>query len=114
MPVRVIASSLALIGFMVAAVTGAIAGNPATTTITRALTAMGICYLVGLGIGRLGQAAVREHVERYKQANPIPEVDADAGDDGSPSHQTGAEETATARHADDAQSHRAPAGAAQG
>lgn len=80
MPVKIIASSLALIGFMVAAVTGAIAGNPVTTTITRALAAMGVCYLVGLGLGRLGQVAVREHIDRYKDAHPIPDIDPETGE----------------------------------
>jgi len=113
MPVRIIASSLALIGFTVAAVIGAAAGHPVATTIGRSLTAMGVCYVVGLGVAHLGRAAIREHIERYKQSHPIPDVDAELAET------SGAAASATddsnhARHAAADAAEPAAAGNAQG
>jgi len=111
MPVRVIASSLALIGFIVAALTGALAGNPTVTTLSRALTAMAVCYLAGLAVGHLGRAAVHEHVERHKQAHPIPDIEAETGQSPTPETPGDAQPT---RHADADARSDAVAGAAQG
>jgi hypothetical protein len=113
MPVRIIASSLALIGFVVAAVTGAVAGNPVATTIGRSLTAMGVCYVVGLGIGHLGRAAIREHIERYKQSHPIPDIDAELGET-SESPEGTTDEADNTRHATADAATPAAAGHAQG
>lgn len=71
MPHRVIATTLALIGFTTAIVAGLIAQNPAVTTLWRALVAMVACYAVGLGVGAAAQRAVQEHVEQYQRQHPL-------------------------------------------
>lgn len=75
MPTKVIAASLALVAFALAIALGLYAGNTAATTIGRALIVMVVCYVVGQLIGYVGRTAMAEHVERYKQEHPIPELD---------------------------------------
>jgi hypothetical protein len=72
MPTQVIASSLGLIGFIIAILAGLAADNPATTTIVRALAAMFICYVVGMMLGTMATHALNEHIEQYKRSNPMP------------------------------------------
>lgn len=72
MPTQVIASSLGLIGFIIAILAGLAADNPETTTIVRALIAMFICYVVGMIIGAIATRALNEHIAQYKQSNPMP------------------------------------------
>lgn len=81
MPSKLIASSFALIAFTAAIIAGMAAQNPATTTLWRALLAMGVCYFVGLGLAAAGRYVIREHVERYRQEHPIEPI-ATAPDDG--------------------------------
>lgn len=113
MPVRIIASSLALIGFIVAAITGAAAENPVATTLRRSLAAMGVCYVVGLGIAHLGRLAIREHIERYKQSHPIPDVEAELGETADATESAPGDSN-DARHADVDAAAPAAAGNAQG
>jgi len=81
MPTKVIASSLGLIGFVVAILAGLAVNNPATTTLWRALCAMVICYTVGSIIGAIAMHAISEQIEQYKASNPLPvEEPAQAGD----------------------------------
>ncbi len=71
MPSKIIAPVIALSGFAVALVAGMAAGNTAATTLSRALLAMVVCYLVGLALAAVGRRAIREHVDHYKSQNPI-------------------------------------------
>ncbi|QNN23896.1 hypothetical protein HED60_17015 [Planctomycetales bacterium ZRK34] len=80
MPTQVIASSLGLIGFIIAILAGLAADNPATTTLVRALGSMFICYIVGMIIGAVATRALNEHIEQYKQSNPMPANVTDAAD----------------------------------
>ena len=73
MATRLIAGSIALVAFMIALAMGVAAGNDATTTVGRAIIAMLSCYLVGLGVGMVGQRTVDEHLEHYRRENPIPD-----------------------------------------
>ncbi len=60
------------------------------------------CWLVGLLVGRLMQRAVDEHIEQYKQANPIVDdyaensgqQEADIRDDAAGRAQSGSTRTA--------------------
>lgn len=75
-----IATSFALISFATAIVVGFYVGNDLYTVVGRAAVIMFGCYLVGLGIGRVAQWAVDDHIERYQHDNPIPtEADDAAG-----------------------------------
>lgn len=66
-----IATCFALIGFASSLLVGAVAGNPATTVIYRSLVGMVICYIIGSIVAHVGQRAVQQSVERYKQTHPI-------------------------------------------
>jgi len=82
MSVKLIAASLALIGFAVAIAAGLAASNSAMITLTRALGAMAGCWLLGWIVGSIGRRAVLEHVNQYKQTHPIPTLDdADSTDE---------------------------------
>lgn len=75
MPSRMIACSLALLAFAAATVAGIAVGNPAITTVWRALLAMIGCYAVGSLLGTLAERALSEHIEQYKRDHPLePEV----------------------------------------
>lgn len=75
MPSRMIACSLALLAFAAAIVAGVAVGNPAITTLWRALLAMVACYAVGALAGRLAEHALHEHIDQYKQAHPLEPAD---------------------------------------
>lgn len=74
---KVIASVFALSAFAVAIVAGMAAGVPASTVIVRAIVAMVICQILGWGIGFIMARVIREQVEAYREANPIPEMPSD-------------------------------------
>lgn len=71
MPVRIIATSFALVAFAVALLCGMAVNNPMTVVVGRACLAMLVCYLVGLGIGSIGRRAIQEHVDAYKKKHPV-------------------------------------------
>ena len=71
MPTRLIASSLALIAFAVAVLSGIAVDNPASTILWRAILAMVICYCLGLFIGSASQRAIEEAIEQHKKDNPL-------------------------------------------
>ncbi len=75
MPVRIIASSFAFVGFATALICGMAAGNPAGTIISRALVALLVCYAAGFVLGTVGRHAIQDHVERYKRENPVHDED---------------------------------------
>ena len=87
MPIRLIATSLALIAFAAAVFGGIIASNPPTVVLGRAIVAMIGCYIVGLIVGGIAARAMREQVEAYKQKHPLPPLAADARDTPRPAAQ---------------------------
>lgn len=70
-----IAAIFGLTGFAVAVVSGLASGGDASTTLSRALIALPICFAVGLLAGWAIRAAVTEHVGDYRNGNPIPSVE---------------------------------------
>jgi hypothetical protein len=70
---------LGLTGFAVAIIAGLAAGNTPMRILWVAIVSMLVCQLVGLGMGWVLARVGREHVERYRQANPVPVIDR-AGD----------------------------------
>jgi hypothetical protein len=63
MPTR-LAAILALLVFAVCLVVGGLeTGNPFTTTVARALAAMGGTFVVGLVIGAMGQKMIDENLK---------------------------------------------------
>ena len=59
-----LAASLALVAFAVCLVVGGLhAGNPFSTTVLRALVAMGGMYVIGLVIGWIGQKMLDENLK---------------------------------------------------
>jgi len=73
MPTRLIASSIALIAFVIALVMGIVAGNHATHTLLNAIGALAACYVLGLIVAAVAQRAIDEHIESYQRAHPLPE-----------------------------------------
>jgi hypothetical protein len=63
-------------------VAGYAAGNETLDIIFRATVAMIICWFFGRGIGAIAQRAIDEHIDQYKQANPIPTDDRVQSDQG--------------------------------
>ena len=81
MPSNIIAACFALAAYASAIVVGIAAENDAIQILTRALFAMLICYGVGMGVGMMGEYAIRENVEDYKKSHPIHPHDDDPGDE---------------------------------
>lgn len=77
MPNR-IAASLALIAFAACLLIGGLqAGNPFSTTVLRALSAMVGTYIVGLIVGVMGQKMIEENlsIEERKASNSPTKVE---------------------------------------
>jgi flagellar biosynthesis protein FliR len=75
--VQRIAAALALIAFAVCLLIGGLeAGNPFTTTVWRALLAMGATLLVGMVLGTMAQAMINENLkmEQEKLKNSTPKT----------------------------------------
>ncbi|MEX0655214.1 MAG: hypothetical protein WD534_08290 [Phycisphaeraceae bacterium] len=79
-PSRVIASCFALVSFAAALLVGLLSGNGAGVIIWRATLVMLACWVIGWIVGLVAQRVVDDHIQTYKQNNPIPgEADAEAG-----------------------------------
>lgn len=75
-----IAAVLGIGAFAVAVLAGLAAGNDPIGVVVRALLAMVACSLLGRLIGMACVQAIGEHLERYAQANPVPEIAPDPRD----------------------------------
>ncbi len=80
MPTRLIASSVALIAFVIALSMGIAAGNTATYNLVNALGALFICYLLGLVVALVAQRAIDEHIAEYQRTHPLPEESTNPSD----------------------------------
>jgi len=59
--VRRTAAVMAMLGFALACLLGALAGCSLATALSRALLAMGAFFILGLGVGWAGELLWREH-----------------------------------------------------
>lgn len=73
-PARLISGVLGLMAFMVACLTGLLAGNPGSVILVRAMLAMLLCTLIGRVLGIVGEIGIREFVTNYKSARPRPQM----------------------------------------
>ena len=55
------AAVMAMLGFALGCLLGALGGCSVETALSRALLAMGAFFLLGLGLGRAGELLLREH-----------------------------------------------------
>jgi len=72
-PARLISGVLGLMAFMVACLTGLMAGNPGFVILTRAMLAMLLCTVIGRILGIVGEICIREYVSKYKDSRPRPQ-----------------------------------------
>jgi|SRR4051812_16773738 hypothetical protein len=70
---KVVAACFALAAFAVAIITGLANDNPASSILVRALTAMFVCYPLGLIVGMVCERVVSAHVQAHQDANPVPD-----------------------------------------
>jgi len=61
--------------FVVTAVANVVVANSMSTVLIRAILVMMICYIVGLLVGAVAERTIAEHIEQYKEQNPIPTDD---------------------------------------
>ena len=73
-PTRVIAASCGLTAFAVALVSGLAVDNPMERVLARALGCMVVCQLVGWVVGRLGEKAIADAIEKFNASKPTPET----------------------------------------
>jgi hypothetical protein len=71
---NIIATIFSLSGFALAAVSGLIAGNPATDVVFRSIIAMIACRLVGIGAAACVNHVIEEHLRNYVDSRPIPKL----------------------------------------
>ncbi len=71
---KIISVIVALGAFVVAVVAGLAVENPAWVILTRALIAMLVGQIVGLGAGEVLAYVRRTHTADYIKRNPIPQV----------------------------------------
>lgn len=69
-PSQVIGGCFALCAFAMAIVAGLAAGNESSAILLRAIIAMFVCYLIGLGIGMICQQVVGQQVKKLIEENP--------------------------------------------
>jgi hypothetical protein len=62
-PTKAIAACFGLAGFVITVFGGIFSGNPADTTLSRAIPALFICYGVGYVIGVLTTRAISENIQ---------------------------------------------------
>jgi len=67
MAVRAVGIALGLLAFSATIFFGLWVRNPMTVTLSRAIWAMVVFYLIGLGLGWVVQVVVREHVHRREK-----------------------------------------------
>jgi len=70
---RVVAALLGLGAFAVAIVAGLASGSESAGLLMRAVMSAAACYLVGAALGAAGERTMREHAERHRESNPVPE-----------------------------------------
>jgi hypothetical protein len=73
-PARIISVAFALCGFAVSIIAGLAAGRAAFETLAYAMLALVVCRMVGGVVTSIGWSVVREHVDRFKAENPVPEA----------------------------------------
>lgn len=73
-PARIISVAFALCGFAISIIAGLAAGRPTFDTLALAMIALVICRMVGGVVASVGWGVVREHVDRFKAENPVPDV----------------------------------------
>lgn len=71
---RIIAAALGCAAFAIACVAGMAAHNPSNVVLSRALWALGICYVAGLALGAMGDIIIAQHIALYAKKNPVPEM----------------------------------------
>ena len=72
-PTKMIAAVFALTAFAVALVSGLAAGNTSTRILTTALVSLAGCHVLGLALAAVAERVVKDHVESYRAARPVPE-----------------------------------------
>ena len=80
---RLIATCFALASFASASIVGMAVGNSATTILWRSVLVMVICWFIGWIAGGITQRTVDDHIEQYKQGNPIPRIAKESGESNS-------------------------------
>jgi hypothetical protein len=69
---KLVGATFGLCGFAVAIIAGLSAGNPSDNVLAGALLSMIVCQGTGLVAGAIGERAVREHMNKHRQAHPLP------------------------------------------
>lgn len=72
---RVIASCFGLAAFAGTGLLGLIAGKPPHRTLMDALIVTAAAFVIGHALGAIMLAAVHEHLDSYRRAHPIPDLD---------------------------------------
>ena len=77
-----LASITALAGFLVALVSGMLAGNLVESIIEHSILALGLCFAGGFLVGRLIEGIIVRHAQelRVDEEAPMPEELAEAGE----------------------------------
>ncbi len=73
MPARVIACLFAFCSFLACLAYGVWLDQPLETMLLNAMVVMLACYAVGRVGGYVAQRGVDDHIERFKQQNPLPD-----------------------------------------
>jgi hypothetical protein len=71
---RVISGTFALTGFSVAVAIGLGAANPASIVLLRAIVCLIACMIVGRLVGFAAELVIKEHLDAYRERNPIPDL----------------------------------------
>lgn len=70
-----VSGACGLTGFAVAIIAGLAADNPSSVILTRALTAMAVCYVIGMILGYIASRAVADATAMHTLQNPAPDID---------------------------------------
>ena len=68
---KTVAGCLGLAGFAIALLSGLASGTEAHVVFSRAIASMFVCFLVGYVIGVVGERAVDEAADQYRQEHPV-------------------------------------------
>lgn len=69
-----IAAVVALTAYALAIVAGLAAQNPATTILWRGMVVLVVAHLAGQLIGAAAEHALAQHLRRFEEQNPVPDL----------------------------------------
>lgn len=74
-----IAGVFSITAFVVALLSGVVAGNEPLSVVSRAFLALLLCYPIGFAVGLVLQRVIDDHIREHQERHPAPDSEAVLG-----------------------------------